>query len=402
MTTTNSAPRIGALVRNLGWRLGAVAIVVSSMGASCTPRVGNPFDFGGPSAPVVLGPTATAADVVAAINANTSRVQTYSAPNATIATPDSAGLPVVDASIAVERPKRFRLRATTAFMGPEVDLGSNEDRFWIWARRSEPPALYTARHDQWATSPARSQMPIEPSWLIDALGLTHLDSGATYVGPTPKGDGMVELAAQINTPSGTQRRVLLVDARTAQVREQHLYDPSGVLMASVLADRFRYDGVTGVSLPERVRVQAPGAGLELTINTGPVTLNAPLGDPAGLWTPPQLPGTPIVDVSGGGQPLAAGSAAWDFNGSQSTYPAAPITRHSGPPPETTAGAAPEGFWSLPAAGASAAPTAPTGSTPFAAQPQNATLPAITPIERPATAAGFVGLPSGGRALPAPR
>ncbi|MEQ8849834.1 MAG: hypothetical protein RIC11_18990 [Botrimarina sp.] len=388
-------------MRRSVWLWVGLVVGFCSMGASCSPRVGNPFGFGGPQAPAVLTPTATAADVVAAINANASRVQTYQAPNATIATPDSAGLPLVNANIAIERPLRFRLRATTAITGPEIDLGSNEERFWIWARRNEPPALYTARHDQWASSPVRGQAPIEPAWLIDALGLVRLDPATIYAGPTPKGDGLVELGMRVDTPQGPSQRVLVVDATTAEVREQHVYDASGALAASVTADNYRYDPTSGASLPERVRVSVPMAGLELTINTGPVTINAPLGDPAGLWTPPQLPGTPIVDLAGGAAaPVAAGNA-WDLEGRSAAAAAAPIAAPFGPPVEAAASQAPAGFWDLPpsAARPAAAPLAgrsPAGQSP--ADPPVTAGPRVRPLPPPAASNGFVGLPASGRSF----
>ena len=41
---------------------------------------------------------------------------------------------------------RCGCRRRTALTGPEVDLGSNDELFWFWVRRNEPPAVYFARH----------------------------------------------------------------------------------------------------------------------------------------------------------------------------------------------------------------------------------------------------------------
>lgn len=365
----------------------AVVVIVSSMGASCSPRLGSPFGMSGPPAPAVLSPTSTAADVVAAINANSSRIQTYQAPSASISMPESMGLPLVSASIAVERPQRFRMRATTAVTGPELDLGSNDERFWIWARRNEPPALYTARHDQWATSPLKSQAPIEPAWLVDALGLMQLDPAATYVGPLPRGNGSIELRTQ--TSNGV--RVLIVDAQTAWVREQHAYDNAGALTASVVADQFRYDPATQTSLPERVRVNVPAAGLDMTVNTGQFVVNAPVGDGGQLWTLPQLGSYPVVDLTAPVGVPNATKGPWDLAGTGSVY---------GQP----------GSLAVPYASTTpvaAQPTASLPTTPIAAQPVAPVQPPsgylphataqVTPVTLPQRS-GFVGLPAGGRAL----
>lgn len=365
----------------LGIALGLV--VVSSMGASCSPRAGNPFNLMGPPAPVVLTPTATAADVVAAVNANTDRVQTYQATSASISMPESIGLPLVQANLAAERPRRFRLRATTAITGPEIDLGSNDERFWIWARRNEPPAVYTARHDQWAGSPARGQVAIEPDWLIDAIGLVRLDPAATYIGPLPRGNGTFELRAQVNGPGGPQQRSYIIDAQSAYVREQHVYDANGSLTASVYADDFRHDPATNISLPERIRLNVPAAGLDLTINTGPIVTNVPISAGGQLWTMPQL-GSPAVDLAAG----AAATNAWDLAGVNSVYGQTPdvVTPFAEPPTPN---------WQ-----SAAAPQATTPQAPPAGMAQAAT-PAAQ-VVTPAPRAGFVGIPAGGQVLPPTR
>lgn len=346
-----------------------------------------------PPAPVVLQPTATAADVVAAVNANAARVQTYQAPSASISMPESAGLPIIQASLAAERPLRFRLRATTALTGPEIDLGSNDDRFWIWARRNESPALYTARHTQWAASPMRGQVPIEPTMLIDAVGLLNLDPSAAYTGPVPRGDGTLELRAQIEGPAGTQQRVYVIDAQSAWVREQHLYDAAGSLTASVFTDRHEYDPTSQVSLPRRVRLSMPAAGLNLTINTGPITTNAPLGEGTQVWAPPQLPGTAVVDLTNPGATPGAPAGPWDLAGGSMTYGSAePLATQFGD--RSPASATSPNVWQ-PRPDA-ATPTPPT--TPVAPQPSvyAAQAAPLTPPSQPK--AGFVGLPQGGRSL----
>lgn len=357
-------PHSHAAWRPLLRGLGLAAVVVASMGASCSPRLGSPFGVAGPPAPAVLTPTATSADVVAAINQNASRVQTYQAQSASVSMPESVGLPLVSANLAVERPRRFRMRAVTALTGPEVDLGSNDERFWFWARRNEPPALYTARHDAWAASPAAAQLPVDPAWLIDALGLTLLDPNAVYVGPIPRGDGTLELQTQVPGPNGPRQRVLMVDSRTAVVREQHLYDASGTLTASVFADRFRYDPAAAASLPERVRLVVPATGMELTINTGPIVLNAPIADGGQLWSLPQLGDYPTVDLT------APGAGGFNLAASQPIATPFAATESEEPTWRAMAPLRP--------------PTAP---------PQVAAVAAEPPAQP-----RFVGLPKGGRAL----
>ena len=68
--------------------------------------------------------------------------------------------------------------------GAEVDLGSNDQLFWYWVRRDQPPAVYFCRHEQFAASRARQAIPIDPYWLIEALGVVGFRPGtAARKGP---------------------------------------------------------------------------------------------------------------------------------------------------------------------------------------------------------------------------
>lgn len=283
-------------------------MVISGSGASCNSNLRSPFINAGPPAPQVISPAATAAEVVAAVNQNTSRVRTYSTNNASIRLLGMPGLPALSGNIAAEMPSRFRLRAGTTFTGGEVDLGSNEELYWMWSKRNDPPGVYFARHAQHAGSAAAQMLPIEPAWLSDALGLVQLDPNVAYVGPTPRADGSLELRSQSQGPTGLIERVVVVDPTYAWVKEQHVYDGVGSLLASAVAEDFRYDPVAQVSLPRRVTINIPRADVSLAIDTGSPAVNVPLGDPQQLWALPQVAGTPQIDL-GNSAGIPAGVSA---------------------------------------------------------------------------------------------
>src|SRR5688572_11627998 len=156
----------------------------------------NPFAAQGPVAPQVLAEGATRDQIIAAVNQNSARIRSLSVTGASITIPDTMGLPTLTGNIAAERPGRFRLTAGTAF-GQEVDVGSNDELFWMWVRRNQPPAVYFCRHDQFAGSNIRQIMPIEPSWLLAAMGIVDLDPASVIDGPLPRGDGTVELRSRM-------------------------------------------------------------------------------------------------------------------------------------------------------------------------------------------------------------
>src|SRR5688572_9944353 len=153
------------------WYLLIVLCLVCTSGATCQrPLMTNPFVAQGPAAPQVLIPGASREQIVAAVNQNSARVQSLTATNAAITIPDVMGLPILTGNIAAERPGRFRLTAGT-IAGQELDLGSNDELFWLWVKRNQPPAVYFCRHSQYAGSNIRQVMPVEPSWLLAAIGM---------------------------------------------------------------------------------------------------------------------------------------------------------------------------------------------------------------------------------------
>ena len=221
----------------------AVTVLLSASGATCQRQLMmNPFAAPGPAAPQILSEGATRDQIVAAVNQNSSRIQSITATGVTITIPDMLGLPLLSGNMAAERPGRFRLTAGT-IAGQELDIGSNDELFWMWVRRNQPPAVYFCRHAQFANSNIRQFMPIEPSWLLAAMGIVDIDPASVFDGPLPsaRGQGTVELRSWLPSASGRLQRVTVIDARRAWVIEQDVYDQSGTtLLASARADSHRY------------------------------------------------------------------------------------------------------------------------------------------------------------------
>jgi hypothetical protein len=309
----------------------AAAVLLSASGATCQRQfMMNPFAAPGPAAPQILMEGATRDQIVAAVNQNSSRIQSITATGVTITIPDMLGLPLLSGNIAAERPGRFRLTAGT-IAGQEIDIGSNDELFWMWVRRNQPPAVYFCRHVQFANSNIRQFMPIEPSWLLAAMGIVDIDPASVFDGPLPsaRGQGTVELRSWLPSASGRLQRVTVVDARRAWVIEQDIYDQSGTtLLASARADSHRYYPMEQVSLPDRVTIQLPTANLRMTINLGPVQINQLAADRGQLWTLPTFDGYPQYDLGGAvpGTPLPGPSAPSPLRGIVPTsYPSYPTT-----------------------------------------------------------------------------
>jgi hypothetical protein len=355
-----------------------IAIAVSlACCISCARSLRNPFASAGPPAPDLLVAAAPLDQIIAAVNANAQKIRTYQTNNASIEIPGALGIPTLRGNIAVERPGRVRLQASTALTGPEVDLGSNEELFWFWVKRNEPPQVYFARHSQIVGSAAQQLMPIDPQWLQDALGLAEFKPTDRHEGPLPLGKDRVEIKSYIQSASGPLVKRTVIDSTKAWVIEQHLYDAAGKPLASAVAKNHRYYPETQVSLPQEIDIRIPPAELAMTIDVGTVELNR-LASNAAMFAIPQIQGSPARDL-GAAPPAQPGGEVRSMGGQISDADWYAPTPSSGAP--AAMGAAP-----------------PSQIAIGTAQPVGAPLPAALPMGL-APAPQFV--PPGGVAQVAP-
>jgi len=269
--------------------LSTVLLVVCASGASCPGFLGAYSPM-----PRVLPTEPTLQDVISVVNANSSRIQSLYTTDAEIYVP---GMPSARAKIAMDRPRRFRLWADTMLTGPEVDLGSNDELFWFWVRRAPQAKVFYCRHDQFANSLARNFLPVEPAWLIEALGVAALDPAGDHSGPVPKGQGRLQITTRLPRPEGAFQRVLTIDSARGWVLEQHLYDAAGQHIASAMMSGHRPDPVTGAILPRQVKIIWPATKFEMTIDLNNVTVNQLGGDPQQLWSMPNIVATDYVNLA---------------------------------------------------------------------------------------------------------
>ncbi len=253
--------------------------------------------------PVDLPPEAFAGqpaleDVIYVVNANTDRVRQLQTENATLR---GDGTPALRANLAYERPLNFRLQAQLSqFTGQELDMGSNRDLFWFWLQRDEQPSVYFARHGEFATSPTRNLIPVEPNRLIDTLGLVYLDPQGRHQGPTPREPNLLEIRSQIPSPRGDMTRVLSLDAKYGWIVDQQFYDANGQLLLSARASRHRYYPEDAVTMPHHVQVSLmPGqpGQMKFEVDVSRYVFNRLTGQSGELFAMPEIKGSPPVNVA---------------------------------------------------------------------------------------------------------
>ena len=262
-------------------------------GASC-PQFLQQYTYQPPRLLPAQPALPTLQQVMAVVDQNNARIQSFLANNATVGGPD---FPNLRASVAFQRPRRFRLRAETGLTGPELDLGSNDEMFWFWVRREQPPTLYYCRHDQYAFSPARHTLPIQPEWLIEAMGIAPFDPALPQQGPYPPPNDRLEIRTVRDTPEGPTTKITILDGSQGWILEQRILDSRGQLLARSMSGNHRRDPLTGLVMPSVVQVDCPPARFSMRIDLGNVEINPRLDDRGGLWTMPRYPNVRLVNLA---------------------------------------------------------------------------------------------------------
>jgi hypothetical protein len=249
----------------------------------------------------VLPDDVTQAEVVNHLNANTTKLLAWKTTKATIVARGGGIInPRVGAMIAVESPRNFRLVAANPMGGNEVDLGSNQDHFWFWNRRSEEKYVYQARHDQVPERMRRFPIPFQPDWIMETLGVIEIDPEMQLeMRSGPAGSHTVFLTADRVSPQGFKvRKVTAVDLCQGVIREHALYDARGELIArAVLRDHTHFrDKESDVVLPRTIELEWPQARLSLTMTFSEIEINPPRIS-SQTWTIPNIPDNPIRDMT---------------------------------------------------------------------------------------------------------
>jgi hypothetical protein len=268
-----------------------LVVLTSATGAQCTRRDIGTYATSGPR---VLSQNPSLGDVMQVVNANSAKIHSLFTTDASLTVPDA---PTLRANLALERKQRLRLRAETALTGAELDMGSNDEMFWLWVRRQQPTTIYFCRHTQFANSAAKQMIPVEPSWLLDAIGMASFDPALQHSPPQRNANGRISIQTALPGPTGQMNKITVVDEARGWVLEQHLYDVGGQLVASALTNRHWRDPASGAVVPQEIEIRWPATNFNLKFDVRQWQVNSTPADPNQLFAMPVVPGWTAVDLA---------------------------------------------------------------------------------------------------------
>ncbi len=267
--------------------MAVVGVLAVTGGASCVRNINRP--------PVPAD--AKLEDVLQVVEFQTSQLQSVEMPEGRLTVKYGSIPPIsLAADLAAQRPRRLRLVAS--FFGiNQVDLGSNPTLFWFWVKNNTPAGVFYAEHDRYAQSPLRQQLPIDPTWLMESLGVGLFRPGDQHISMRPREPGMLEIRTLRPTVSGLVQKFTRVDRNMGWVVEQYLIDEKGQLLAAAQARGHQTDPYTGAVIPQQVALHWPAADLRLKMDFPKIQFNGSFKDRPELWTMPTIPGFPQRDLT---------------------------------------------------------------------------------------------------------
>lgn len=331
MTSSKSllaAPkRIGFLDRMVT----TVAVLLGLMitgGATCNRgQVASPFP---PPPPIAISSVPTIEEVAAAVNRNDA-IRELSCNSASIEVTSMPSLPKLKATMHARRDRDFRLRANVPLvLGSGIDIGSNAESFWFEVPEDMlRKTMYFARHDQYAASVQRTVLPINPTWLMDAIGLVRIDPSQTIAGPLRRADGAIEIH-QRTAENADGLTIYYVDPTGGYVTDQFVYDSSNRLIASSTATGAVYypaDNGGGVVLPHQVELSlAPESGqpMSMRFSIGRYSVNQLLSGEADLFVMPNN-GSAAINLAAATGPVNGFAASPTLDSSRPRIDGPPVS-----------------------------------------------------------------------------
>ncbi len=226
--------------------------------------------------PKVVAEDATTGELCSAINANSAKIKSIYAPNASIGVINQPGW--AKCQLFFDRPNKLRVVGTATLMGRVVDSGCDGGQFWFWSSFQNANELYYCKLDQYRGSSLAKLVPIDPTWFPEALGIVEIKEEDVEGRTTA--DGEILLTVKRQTNDGVYRKRVFIEPRTAAIQRQDVQDPQGETILSVIVREQQYVEAPGVVMPRRIEIRCESAGNGSgTINAATPTLLVDVGTP---------------------------------------------------------------------------------------------------------------------------
>jgi hypothetical protein len=202
------------------------------------------------------------------LNDNANRVQAVQSNRIAIDCQQGSQKIGLDGMMVCQKPRNFRLRARLIGQ-PAVDIGSNDEEFWYWISKADPPHVFHCSYRELSTGRVFLPFPFQPDMVVAALGMAQYDANAKY--ELRATDRYLELIQGSTSPAGQPVQRITVFNRLEQKAPQPqvvahvLKDMKGKLICQANIHQVQVDRATGALLPTKVSIEWPEQKLKMTL-----------------------------------------------------------------------------------------------------------------------------------------
>lgn len=180
--------------------------------------------------------------------------------------------------MVAQKQRNFRMSAKVA--GQQVvDLGSNDQEFWYWISKADPPyQIYCSYKDLNEGRVRKMPFPFQPEWVMEAMGLAQYGPAEKYKIESDAEN--VKLVEKTTSPQGQAVRKVIVMKRRPMVAPAPqvtdfllLDDATGKEICAAHIKETQIDRATGALLPRRMELRWPAERMKMALKLDGVNVN---------------------------------------------------------------------------------------------------------------------------------
>jgi hypothetical protein len=225
-------------------------------------------------------------------------------------------------SLLCSKPRNFSLVGGKAVIGEVMNVGSNNQEFWMYTKFPDPTYVFCS-HQDFSRGAGQLPFPFDPEWAMQALGMSFYDPNAMYKVELDEPNREHRLSYETTTPQGsTVRRVIVFAAdpmgdKKPQVRKHLILDNATsqpiaiaevreIVTLNAGRDRTTLKDVF-VQIPTEVTLEWPQQQFKMSLKLRGAKVNEPMSEAENreLFTKPKYSNVSPVNLAN--QPIFRGS-----------------------------------------------------------------------------------------------
>jgi hypothetical protein len=255
-------------------------------------------------------PELQAADLVGYLNRQASQLRSISYDNVRLVAIENGETrgTLEDSSLYASSPRNFRLIGAKTLLGTIMDIGSNDQEFWMYAQPLGRDNYFFCSHDAFARGEVKFPFPFDTDWVMQALGMAEYDPNAQYEITANKEKGAYILAQQAKTRSGQPvykwtmcsaegfvgKRPVVLKHVVADLRDPK----TPIASAEIVSAKTVRMGESFVQVPTEVILDWPQQGFRMTMKLEKERINENFGErSARLFNKPSIRGSSPIDLA---------------------------------------------------------------------------------------------------------